>query len=234
MTCKRFCLATTGRCGSRSFFLSLLKYDDIAIPSKNQDIQCNELLNPRFLPEFYESYSIMCGQNINTKSSLIDWFYLFNNISPYAGFKMLFSQSIDCPDFFERGDIRFIVLLRHDVPSTLASLMLAGDTGVWNREGGAHTRSWSYSSAREEELQEKVRGHYQAVIRLASIKNAIRIYYEDIVKEGFHHAQLSEFFGRDIRLSAPKQATSGAQYVRNWSEFQETVEMMWSRCCGAV
>lgn len=234
MVAKKFCVVTTGRCGSGAFMRALSTHDDIAIPTKNTGVPCNEILHPLYLPEMYATYSLLCGQDVSTKPDLVTCFYRFNAVEPFSGFKLLFCQSIDFQQFFNRTDITFVVLLRHDVSSTMASQMLASDTGIWDGRGGKHTRSWSYSSKREAELKQRVTAHYRAVTRLKAIPDSILIYYEDISAEGFSDSHLTEFFGRDIRLQSPKMPTSGQQYVRNWDEFRYLADSMWAECCNTL
>lgn len=209
---------------------ALNAFDDIASPCKNSQLLFSELLHPNLLEEAYSIYSALGDLTDRTPSKLIDCFYDVNSSFPYAGFKLLFCQSAGVEQLWFSEDVQVITLLRHDIPSTMASLMMASDTGDWNREGGGHRRGWSYSSARGGELKERVAAHFKAVTSLMSIPNSIVIYYEDITQSGFVSASLREFFGRDVRLAEPRKPTSGEQYVRNWGEFRDLVESFWAEC----
>lgn len=230
MGSKKFCVVSTGRCGSSSFMRALAEFNDIASPCKNSQLLFSELLHPEFIEEAYSIYSSLGDLKDRNPSSLVDCFFDVNSRFPYAGFKLLFCQSSGVRQLWSSRDIQFITLLRRDVPSTMASFMMANDTGDWDRKGGGHKRAWSYSSARGDELRQRVKAHFDAVITLKSIPGSIVVYYEDITQPEFTNRSLQDFFGRDIRLSSPHPPTSGESYVRNWGEFRDLVDELWEGC----
>ena len=116
--CQRFCVLTVGRSGSTSLMNFLSRFDDIALPCK--DVVCidNELLNPESVARYAGEYAARCSQPIRTPNDLIECFYRLHDSAPYAGFKSMPNRHPDLAAFVARQDIRFVTLVREDIPST--------------------------------------------------------------------------------------------------------------------
>lgn len=231
---QKFCLITTGRTGSSSFFNALRRFDDIRIPSYGGGCDTAELIHPLYMPLFAATYSQADIDRLPEKLELINDFYKYSDGKQFAGFKLLYSQLVEVESFLEREDVQFFVLLRKDIPSHMASQMMATDTGLWGRTGGPHTRSWNYAPQRKPGLTAALLNLKKAFNTFEGVKNAHVFYYEDLAGEGFFFDELDAFFGRHICLDEPKSPTSGAQYVGNWNYFRDEVTALWDECCKVV
>ena len=218
---KRFCLLTTGRAASTGLIKALGAYPDIAVPSRNIESGDEELLSisPEKLEHNASIYAELTGRPIVTAEDLIEAFYSHNAASAYAGFKSMPNRHSDFDGFVRRSDIRFIVLTRDDVASTVASFFVAVRTGSWRRDGGLQHALWTFG--RDHAAQ--VVGHLKYVLeerqRLLRLTQAIQISYEALCSENFSSPELDEYFARPIRLSLPRTPVHAQSYVTNWDVY---------------
>lgn len=220
-TAQRFCVMTMGRSASTTLMAALEAESDIALP--NKDIYCpgNELLQPVRMSLYRTYYSGKTGRSITTPQDLVDAFYACHADANFAGFKSFPSRHPDIASFSVHNDTRFVALLRHDLPSAVASFMMARSVSVeWARKGGPQTLHWQF----DPELD--VRGVEAKVVEvigecraLLQIPNAIRLTYEQLCDPGFSSAALNALFERPIRIANPRPPTHAADYVDNWAEF---------------
>lgn len=192
---QKFAVLTTGRAGSSSFVQALHQIPGLVTPANSTDINQPELLNPRFRADFFSIYSGLCGRNLKTELDLIEAFYAQHQSGLYAGFKALYSQVSSFDLFKNRSDVTFVVLLRRDVVSTIASLMVAMDRGCWGRRGESHRSAWRFNPVRLHELNALVVAHHAAIDALLRVPNSIVITYEDLCRERFADSRLNAFLG---------------------------------------
>jgi len=224
MTSKKFCLITPGRAGSTALMNVVEGFEDIMVPNKNIDCPNNELVQQKKVKQYKHLYSELTKTNIKLNRELIDQFYQYNRDYPYVGFKTMPMRHKDDPDFLLREDIKFIILTREDISSTVASFIAARMKNTWNRTGG-RTQS-----------KLVIRGVYKLMVwgniiyvrnsmnALGKIKSAINVKYEDLSSPGFNSLELNEFFGRSIKLENPAKPTSGKEYIENWEWLERLVE----------
>lgn len=216
----RFCVLTVGRSGSTSLMNFLAKFDDIALPCKDVDCVDNELLHPDRVAQYAVFYAQRCAMPVRTEDDLIDCFYRAHAASAYAGFKSMPNRHPDFAAFAARRDIRFITLVREDIVSTVASFMVAIDTGSWRRFGEPQAARWTFDAARD---GQRVRGNLAYVLQsnaaLRNIPGAVALTYEGLCDPAFSDAALDEFFARRISIENPRPPTHGSSYVGNWDEF---------------
>lgn len=196
-------------------------------PFNDTDVRQSELLNPRFVSDFISIYSDRLGLQLLTQTELINAFYSVNSTRPYAGFKGLYSHVQDLTALTLQRDIKIIVLLRHDVASTLASLMTALDRGCWGRQGESHKSAWRFSHDRLPLLKSLVEAHHKAMSALIGVQNAVVVRYEDLCSVDFSDSRLNSFFGQKITFLDPKPPVSGESYVMNWDDFKSYVGEFW-------
>lgn len=210
---------TMGRSGSTSLMKALTRHSDIAGPSKNVASDDEELLRPAAAWRYAQEYSALCGRLIATPNELIESFFALNRGCAYAGFKSMPQRHDDYAQFIARDDIQFITLDREDLPSTVASFLLAERTGAWRRAGEAPPARWTFRS--EDRLRVAQLVEYVLLVRqrLAEIPRAIHLTYEQLCDPQFSHAPLDGFFDRPIRLPDPRPATHASTYTENWEEF---------------
>lgn len=225
--CKKFIVLGTPRTGSESFVRALHRVPGLSTPANSTDLKQSELLNPRFISNFISIYSLKLGIQLLTQSELINAFYSVNSSSPYAGFKTFYSHVQDFGALTLQRDIQFIVLMRQDVASTMASLMVALDRGCWGRCGESHKSAWRFSVDRIPQLQKMVEAHHKAMSALIEVHNAVVVRYEDLCSNGFSDSRLDSFFGQEIAFVDPKPPVSGASYVVNWDDFRSHVAEFW-------
>jgi hypothetical protein len=222
---RRFCLLTIGRAGSTSLMDRLAREADIAVPGKNISCIDHELTHPARIQAHAAAYAGLCGHEIRTVEELIECFFAVNGAAAFAGFKTMPNRHKDLAAFVAQPDVRFITLTRRDVASTVASFLLAMATESWRRYGEPQTARWRFDAGRDAQavlgnLRYVARSHTQ----LEQVPNAIALAYEDLCRPEFRSADLDAYFGRAIRLDAPKPPTSGESYVENWREFRAFVE----------
>ena len=213
----RFCLLTTGRSGSTSLMNFLAKFDDISLPCTDVDCVDNELLHPERVSQYAGVYAARCAQPVKTVNDLIECFYRVHNTAAYAGFKSMPNRHPDFAVFTARSDIRFITLVREDIASTVASFVVAMDTGSWRRFGEAQPAVWRFDLARDEE---RVLSNLAYVLQsnavLRGIPNSISLTYEALCTPDFNNSALDHFFARQVCIENPRPPTHGSSYVENW------------------
>lgn len=223
---QRFCVMTMGRSASTTLMAALEAETDIALP--NKDIYCpgNELLHPVDMSLYETYYSGRTGRPITTPPDLVEAFYVCHADANFAGFKSFPSRHPDMASFSTHNDTRFVALLRHDLPSAVASFLMArAVSGQWARQGGPQTLHWQfdpelYARSVEAKIIEVV-GECRALLQ---IPNAIRLTYEQLCGPNFSSAALDALFERPIRIANPRPPTHAADYVDNWDEFSAFVQ----------
>jgi lipopolysaccharide biosynthesis glycosyltransferase/UDP:flavonoid glycosyltransferase YjiC (YdhE family) len=224
-TAQKFCVMTMGRSASTTLMRALEAEPDIALP--NKDIYCpgNELLQPLRMSLYQNYYSTKTGLYITTPSALVDAFYSCHEQAGFVGFKSFPSRHPDFADFSLRKDVRFIALLRQDLPSAIASFMVArAHIGQWGRKGGEQSLRWRFDPELDAgSVEAKVIEVVNECLALLDLPHTICLTYEQLCDPEFANARLDEFFERPIRIAHPKPPTQAARYVTNWTEFEEFV-----------
>ena len=221
---KRFCVMTVGRSGSTSLMYSLRNIAGIALPS--QDLpECidDELIHPERLAAATRDYEGLVGHSINTPNALIDAFFHHHRAADYAGFKTMPQRHEDFDAFVRRGDITFIGVLRRDIPSTVASQLVAHRWQTWRRSGESHERQWEFSSGAAPDVDGAIWHAVKRQDQIREIPNVIEVYYEDLVQPHFKNDRLDDFFATTIRLEKTGKPTCGSDYVLNWEQFCQYV-----------
>jgi hypothetical protein len=218
---KKFCLLTVGRAGSTSLMNVLEKFPDIAVPNKNIPCVDNELVHPKRVQEYAKRYSELCGTPIVTPDELIDGFFAHNASAAYAGFKTMPDRHKKFDAFVSQPDIQFITLTRRDIPSTVASFLLAMKTDSWRRFGEPQQARWKFQPAAAGRVTLSNLTYVQdSIARLSRVSHAIHLVYEDLCDPAYRCAALDDYFNRPIHIENPKPPTSGSAYVENWDEFR--------------
>lgn len=211
---------TVGRCGSTALMQALRAFPDIATPFKDVHCADDELLHPKFVRDYAGRYQRLTGWTIETPGDLMQAFYRHHEDAGFAGFKSMPNRHPRYHEFVTAAGLQFIRLSRRDVPSTVASFMLAKATGRWRRDGGVQHESWHFDPRQHGKAVAFNLAYVERSIEaLQAIPDAIDLAYEDLCREDFHCRQLDEFFGRSIRLENPKPPIHGSSYVGNWPEF---------------
>jgi hypothetical protein len=123
-------------------------------------------------------------------------------------------------EFVTTAGLQIIGLTRRDIPSTVASFMLARATGRWRRDGGIQQQSWHFDPLQHGQwVASNLAYVTRSIEAIQVIPEAIALTYEDLCREDFHSPRLDSFFGRAIRLGNPKPPVHGSSYVSNWPEF---------------
>lgn len=216
---KRFCVLTSGRAGSTALMDALARFDDIAVPHKQIDCVDNEILHPRRRAEYAQKYQELTGLPTGDEMSLIEAFYKSNEGAGYAGFKSMPERHRQLRDFVAQPNLQLISLKRGDLPSTVASFLVAFDAGTWRREGGEQPHRLVFGPQYEQRSIGHLRYLEQTDRFLQALTGAIHLQYEDLCRESFVCPDLDDFFQRHIGLLNPKPCTTGASYVENWDEF---------------
>ena len=138
---KKFIVFTTGRAGSTALMDFLETFDDVALPNKNIDCRDNELLHSDRIKKYFIKYQGLCNKPVNSQEDLIERFFEYNSKAPYAGFKSMPTRHMHFGKLIARQDIRFIILTRKDICSTIARFFVAVHTGSWRRSGRRAARS---------------------------------------------------------------------------------------------
>lgn len=221
MPTKKFCVMTIGRTGSTSLMYALEKFDDIALPSRDTDCVDSELLHPDRIKQYMHYYQPYAEEPIEKPVQLINAFYDSHADDAYAGFKSMPNRHPNYMKFITRDDIKFITLIRRDVASTVASFLMAMETGSWRRSGGEQPGKWRFDpKIHGGRAMGNIEYVLQSHLLLQQVPNAIRLGYEGLCDPGKVHTELNEFFGRSIKIDDPKPPTSGESYVENWEEFR--------------
>ncbi len=218
---RRFCVLTVGRSGSTSLMNFLQKFSEIALPCR--DIECvdNELLHPEMVAQYVAAYAKLSKQAIHTPAELIECFYTFHSNSPFSGFKSMPNRHPDFSSFALRSDIQFITLVRDDIASTVASFLVAMNTGSWRRSGEPQPARWVFDSVRDGKFVIANLGYVlKSNAALRRIPNAIALTYETLCDPAFNDESLNRYFGRQIRIDNPRPPTHGSSYIENWEEFE--------------
>jgi LPS sulfotransferase NodH len=218
----RFCVLTVGRAGSTALRDHLARYPDVALPGKNIECVDQELVHPARVGEHAAAYAKLCGTAIATPEQLIEAFYALNREAAFAGFKTMPNRHPDFDRFASRADVQFITLSRRDIASTVASFLMAMATDSWRRRGGTQLARLRFDARRDAPA---VAGNVlKSAEQLRRVPRAIALAYEDLCNPAFRSPALDGFFGRSIRLDAPRPPTSGETYVDNWPEFRAFIE----------
>jgi len=226
---KKFIVLTSGRAGSTALMDFLESFDDVALPNKNFACRDNELLHPDRIKEHFIKYQELCNKPVSSQEDLIERFFEYNSKTPYAGFKSMPTRHIHFGQLIARQDIRFIILTRKDICSTIASFFVAVHTGSWRRSGGPQSVRWQFCNEHVKQVLEHLGYVYKCDKLLGQIENGVRITYEDLCLPDFNNNELNDFFGRTVRIEDPKQPVSAADYVVNWEEFKKFVEGSYQR-----
>lgn len=219
----RFCVLTVGRTGSTALMDALQRFDDIAVPNKNIACPDNELVHPRRVRQYAAEYSRLCDRRITRQSQLIECFFLYNAGFRFAGFKTMPERHRDYRAFTNRKDITFITLARRDVPSTVASFMLAMAKDTWRRSGEAAQARLTFRPEHATRVLGNLAYVHRSLVQLGHVPGAIRLTYESLCDPAFRCVELDAYFGRPIKIEDPRPPTSGRSYVTNWEEFEDFV-----------
>jgi hypothetical protein len=198
---------------------ALARFDDIAVPHKQIDCVDNEILHPKRRSQYAQQYQQITGLPTGGELELIHAFFESNRNAPYVGFKSMPERHRQLREFVTQPDLQIITLKRGDVPSTVASFLMAFDAGTWRRDGGEQPNRLVFGPAYEKRAIGHLRYIRQCEQMLLSIPTAIHLEYEDLCRPDFSNQALNDFFGRPIGLLNPKSPTSAASYVDNWDEF---------------
>jgi hypothetical protein len=219
-SCRGFCLMTVGRSGSTALMRALQAFPDIATPDKNLPCIDNELLHPEHIQRYAQEYARMAKHPVKTPGQLMQAFFRHNKDFGYAGFKSMPNRHPQFQRFAASPEIQFISLARQDVPSTVASFLTAMQAGCWRREGGAQDYAWRFDPGLHGGMAAANFHYVCASLKLLErMPNRIALIYEDLCREDFSSPELDAFFGRPIRLAAPKPPLHGSAYLSNWGEF---------------
>ena len=222
MEAKKFCVLTTGRCGSRAFFRALEQHTNIISPTKQIGAGSRELLHHDHIKERYTQYSELVKRQVKTQSELIEAFYESNETVEYSGFKTLYHFVDDWEDFLKR-DLQWIILTREDLASQIASFRLALKTTDWINEDPKRSRHWSFLHSETNHVKALGNDILKQQKILSQIEG-IHITYEQLTKPNFSNSKLNEFFGAPIQLIDPQGPTSAEDYCLNWLTFKQFVD----------
>lgn len=218
---RRFCVLTVGRSGSTSLMNFLQRFPDIALPCTDIDCVDNELLHPDRAAQYAQAYAKLCNLPVRSQDELIECFYRHHAASAYVGFKSMPNRHRDFPAFSSRPDIQFITLVRDDIASTVASFMVAINTGSWRRFGEPQPARWVFEPIRDgQRVLSNLSYVLQSNMALRRIPNAIALTYEVLCDPDFNDEALNRFFARQVRIDNPRPPTHGSSYVENWDEFE--------------
>lgn len=217
---RRFCVLTVGRSGSTSLMNFLKSFPDIALPCRDTDCVDNELLNPEWAAKYAQVYAKLGNHPVRTRDELIECFYKYHADSAYVGFKSMPNRHRDFHAFSLRPDIQFITLVRDDIASTIASFLVAMNTGSWRRYGEPQLARWVFKPARDgQRVLSNLSYVLQSNAALRHIPSAIALTYEALCDPAFSDEALNRFFARQISIDNPRPPTHGSSYVENWDVF---------------
>lgn len=221
---KRFCVLTTGRAGSTSLMNCLSAHQDIVTPDKHIKNPDNELLHPDWVKRYVNYYQAYIDRPITNELQLFQAFFASAEQENYIGFKSMPNRHRHLHTLVNHPDIQIITLCRRDIPSTIASFMLAIDKGTWRRNGEKQAYRLRYS----EQQHDRILGHLQYILgcqkMMQGITGAIHLEYEALCDPGFSDDALNQYFQRSIKLDSPKLPIDGESYVENWGAFTQFVE----------
>ncbi|MBL26193.1 MAG: hypothetical protein CMM50_01390 [Rhodospirillaceae bacterium] len=192
---------------------------DVTLPSNDVVCEDEELLNPERIADYGRFYAEKTGRPVGDDAALIEAYFACHPDAAYVGFKSMPNRHTDLAAFVSRPDIAFITLTRADIPSTVASFMLAMHRGTWRRHGGKPMERWTFSENDAQRVGWNLAYVLQANATLARVPARVRLTYEELFAPGFRSAELDDLFGRPIRMPSPKPPVSGKDYVTNWPEF---------------
>ena len=219
----RFAIVTTGRAGSTSLLAALGAYHDIAVPAKQIDCPDNEIFRRRNPHVYWSDYERLSGLPIHDDISLARAFYLSNAAAPYAGFKTMPNRHRNLAKLLADLSVQAIALIRRDIPATIASFLLAIDSGNWRRPPTEAPGVLRYTPA----LNPRIDSHLVYLLRasqtLASLPHAIRLSYEDLCTPNFDDPELQAFFGRRVTLPEPRAPLDPRTYVEGWPSYESYV-----------
>lgn len=221
---KKFIVFTTGRSGSTALMGYLEGFSDIGLPNKNIRCPDNELMHPRRIGEIANQYQTLCNVPITSQDELIEQFFRYNEDFAYAGFKSMPLRHSSLQELTARRDIKFIVLTRNDLYSTVASFFVAIHSGSWHRSGEPQQVKWRFSAEHEKQVFGHLRYIHESHKALKDIKNPVRISYEDLCRRDFQQPELDDYFGRSVKIANPQKPVSAMDYVLNWEVFAQFID----------
>ncbi|MGK7912611.1 MAG: hypothetical protein AB4050_14220 [Synechococcus sp.] len=201
----------------------------IGLPGASIACQDYELLHPRNCKTYASAYEQIVHHPIRTPTELVEAFYASCKRSEYAGFKSMPVRDQIWDVLGNRSDITFITLTRNDIPSTIASFMLAIEKGTWKRVGGKSHYQWRFTPDKRPQILSTLLYLKQSLRALKGVPNAIRLRYEDLCQPGYTSKELDAYFGSPIEIEHPLSPTSAETYVENWQEFKKFVHSAWER-----
>ena len=223
---KYFCILTTGRSGSTSLINALAAHRDIITPDKLTESPDNELLHPEWIARYVSVFQQFTNTPIRDELQLIQGFFNASKQegAQFAGFKSMPNRHRQLSALVNHPDIQIITLVRKDLPSTIASFLMAMKKGTWRRNGEKQQNVLTFEPA----MQQQALNNLQYVVHseqvLKQIPNAIHLEFESLCQAGFSHPRLNSFFQRVTKLDNPKTPVSAESYVDNWLEFKTFVD----------
>lgn len=221
---KKFVVFTTGRAGSTALMNYLEAFHDIGLPNKNIKCPDNELIHPKRIGVIANQYQALCKVPITSQDELIEQFFNYNEDFAYAGFKSMPLRHNNLQKITARPDIKFFILTRADLYSTVASFFVAIHTGSWQRSGEPQQVKWYFRPEHEKQVFGHLRYIYESHQLLKNIKSAVRISYEDLCLPDFQQHELDHFFGRSVKIANPQKPVSAMDYVLNWDAFAKFID----------
>jgi len=221
---KKFCVMTTGRAGSTSLMDALAAHDDIAVPNKqvdSPDQEINKILRPDL---YFADYSRLAGFAVTDQLSLVRAFYASNDGAAYAGFKTMPNRHREMQGMIDEHQMQFICLFRRDVPSTVASFIMARDQGSWRRSGEPQVHRFRFDDAMKKRVDQNLVYLHRSMDLFVRLPGAIMLAYEDLCDAAFEDGRLDDYFARPVRLIDPKAPTAASSYVENWPAFVRYVK----------
>ena len=218
---KKFCLMTIGRAGSTTLMNEIVERTDALTPATLfSTCKDHELVHPAAWRGYARALGRHTGHCPDQPEQLVRLFYRLSSPSGLIGFKSMPNRHRGLDKLALRKDIQFISLTRADLPSTVASFMIARKKDTWRRQGGEQENLWTFRPSDEKRVQSNLNYILEGERRLGLISNCIRLRYEELCEPAFQNAQLDEFFGTRIALKNPRPPTTAASYVTNWSAFE--------------
>ena len=223
---KYFCLLTTGRSGSTSLINALAAHGDIVTPDKLTESPDNELLHPEWVGRYVKFFQQYSQVPISNELQLIQAFFAGGQTmgAKYIGFKSMPNRHRQLHALTAHPDIQIITLVRRDVPSTVASFLMAMRRGTWRRNGEKQQHKLVFDKSLEQQALGNLQYVLQSERQLTSVQNAIHLNFEDLCQDNYCHPQLDAFFERPVKLISPKKPVSAQSYVENWPEFNAFIE----------
>jgi hypothetical protein len=225
---KRFVVLTSGRAGSTALMESLRRHEDIAVPSRHVECHDEELCHPARVAEIAKAYSSLVGRRLRSTETLVEAFFEHSAGSAYAGFKTMPNRHKDLASLLGGGAIQGIVLLRADIPSTVASFLAAKQFGTWRRAGGDQPHRLPITEELKRDALATTRYLRLAHQQLLELPGVIHLEFERLCEPSFRSPELDAFFARPVALERPRPALSGESYVEAWPEFRAYIERIWN------